>query len=420
VRNPLSAAISANSFVSIAVNESVPLSNEEARRSTREDVAVIGNSLQYINDLLRSMLDFHCALSKQITIAKKHVGIRHDIFDPVASMLYNRGVVFDILIDCPEDLVVLADPLRLKQVILNLALNATKFVTKGFVRLVAEADADTVTLSVEDSGPGIPTNKRIHIFSKFQASLDASSQGTGIGLSLCKSLVELMDGRIHLDESYNSGISDCPGTRFVVSLDGPPTEWSYRDIPESSRLEWERPKIHADTETIDNSGSLSAAELESATKIAASPAPSECVLPESSSVLFVDDDFILRKLFVRSVKRCRPNWVVSEAASGEAAVQLIEDGDETNSYDVVFMDQYMASTQKQLLGTETVRLLRSKGFDGIICGLSANDIGPQFIEAGADSFIMKPLPCESSELAFELCRVLASRENYLADASNQV
>ena len=146
----------------------------------------------------------------------------------------------------------------------------------------------------------------------------------------------------------------------------------------------------------------------------------ERVLPEHLSVLFVDDDFILRKLFVRSVKRCRPNWVVSEAASGEAALQMIDKGSGGISFDVVFLDQYMASTQKQLLGTETVRLLRAKGFDSVICGLSANDIGPQFIEAGADAFLMKPLPCESSALASELYRVLRSREHSAPVGDEQV
>ncbi|GKY92174.1 hypothetical protein MPSEU_000188700 [Mayamaea pseudoterrestris] len=399
VRNPLSAAISANSFVSIAVNEAEPLVSDETRQSTREDVIVIGNSLQYINDLLRSMLDFHCALSNQIKIQSKHVDIRNDVFNPVASMLYNRGCVFDVIIECPDDLVIMSDPLRLKQIILNLAVNATKFVVKGFVRLKAHVDDKAVYLCVEDSGPGIPVEKRGNLFSKFQTSLDSSSQGTGIGLSLCKHLVELLKGEIYLDETYDSGIADSSGARFVVALAGPSnTPWElHRAMTETNFVDVKNTKITADTDDMDTSDSCSLPEADDS-------------LPAVVSVLFVDDDFILRKLFVRSVRRCRPDWIVCEAASGEAAIQLIEDKtDKHQPFNLIFLDQYMASTQKQLLGTETARLLRAKGNESVICGLSANDIAPQFMDAGADCFMMKPLPCETKELATALRRILASR-----------
>jgi hypothetical protein len=58
----------------------------------------------------------------------------------------------------------------------------------------------------------------------------------------------------------------------------------------------------------------------------------------------------------------------------------------------------MASTEKQLLGTDTIRALRAKGFKNWICGLSANDLEQSFISAGADCFILKPIPCDRSTL----------------------
>ena len=73
----------------------------------------------------------------------------------------------------------------------------------------------------------------------------------------------------------------------------------------------------------------------------------------------------------------------------------------------------MASVDKQLLGTETVRALRSKGIDSVICGLSANDLEKQFMDAGADAFMMKPFPCEKEELKSELLRVLDSAKREL-------
>jgi len=136
-------------------------------------------------------------------------------------------------------------------------------------------------------------------------------------------------------------------------------------------------------------------------------------LPTNISVLFVDDDVVLRKLFIRAVKRVRPDWDVHEASSGEAALALIDDS--SQSFDLIFVDMCklsllahcmainvtshlvfenldMASVEKQLLGTETVSALRAKGIESRICGLSANDLETAFINAGADFFELKVCP----------------------------
>lgn len=396
--------MSANSFVSVVANEAKPLLTTASIKSVREDVKVIGNSLQYINDLLRSMLDSHCLQSQQITTQLKPVDILNDVFNPVASMLYRRGCGFDVVIDCPEELVVRSDALRLKQVLLNLALNSAKFVNKGFVRMGAYVKEGAVYLHVDDSGPGIPVEKRHHLFAKFQPSLDTLHQGTGVGLSLCKQLVELMGGEITLDETYTSGVSGCPGTRFIISLKATPIAWeSSQELNDDDEPSLNTEKESCTDFDFNDSFNQSSTQLD-----LASGTQEENPLPQNLSVLFVDDDFILRKLFVRSIKRCRPKWVVNEAASGEAALQLIEERGSDSMFDVIFMDQYMASTQKQLLGTETLRLLRSNGVTSIVCGLSANNLQTQFLEAGADCFIVKPLPCETRELAKTLQWILQS------------
>lgn len=79
---------------------------------------------------------------------------------------------------------------------------------------------------------------------------------------------------------------------------------------------------------------------------------------------------------------------------------------EEKDYDIIFMDMYMASIDKQLLGTEATRELRSKKCKSIIFGLSANDLEEQFLDAGGNGFIMKPFPCKADPLRQELFRVL--------------
>lgn len=122
-------------------------------------------------------------------------------------------------------------------------------------------------------------------------------------------------------------------------------------------------------------------------------------------MLFVDDDPILRKLFARTVRMVAPNWNIREASNGETALQIVEN----THFDLIFMDMYMASVQKQLLGSETVSELRNRGITCRICGLSANDKEAEFLEAGADVFTFKPFPCEKGALRQELFRILFSQ-----------
>jgi signal transduction histidine kinase len=183
----------------------------------REDIRVVDHALRFINDLLRNMLDMHRASSSQLQVNMSPVDLLRDILEPVAGMLQRGGErngsrksraddKVKILVDCPENLYVMTDPLRLKQVILNLGRNSVKFIHEGFIRLRAEVvvvvdknngtatikdyDSDdieaststppnsTVRLYVEDSGSGIPFEKRERLFAKYQESLDLLSQGT--------------------------------------------------------------------------------------------------------------------------------------------------------------------------------------------------------------------------------------------------
>jgi signal transduction histidine kinase/CheY-like chemotaxis protein len=402
VRNPLSAAMSACSFVASAVeDESNPsLVRAQTRNSVVEDIGIIDSSLHFINDLLRNMLDMHRARSNQLKIDMAPTHLLHDVFQPVTSMLHLRGSNFRVLVDCPSDLVVLTDSLRLKQIVLNLARNAMKFVNQGFIRLRATVVVDgNVRLCIEDSGPGIPPEKREMIFGRFQESLDSLNQGTGIGLSLCKNLTELMKGEIWIDETYDSGVAGCPGTRFIMDLHSPPLQLD----------DWELDKyglLLVDEESGTRGPVATVTAFNSVEQESQSPKQE---LPEGLSVLFVDDDLVLRKMFCRSIKKAAPTWKMQEAANGETALKRVD----TETFDLIFMDQYMASVQKQLLGTETTRALRAKGVTAKICGLSANDVEELFIEAGADCFLIKPFPCQKEALQQELARVVFSKNEHV-------
>jgi CheY-like chemotaxis protein len=192
-----------------------------------------------------------------------------------------------------------------------------------------------------------------------------------------------MGGEIWLDDSYDSGVPGHPGSRFIVNLKQKPIQF---DPDSNSCLHVaDSPERYVSNRSMDDSTPLSSLEL-----------------PEKLSVLFIDDDPILRKLFIRTVQKVAPGWWIQEASSGEAALRLLE----MENFDVIFCDMYMASVEKSLLGSETVEMMRRNGVTSRICGLSANDKENEFLAAGADCFLFKPFPCERHALEKELFRIL--------------
>jgi hypothetical protein len=280
------------------------------------------------------MLDMHRAASHQLQVEWTFVDVLRDILEPVANMIYRRGAPFEVLVDIPPShhhLIIETDPLRLKQVMLNLGRNAAKFVQKGFVRFRTAVVDNEVHLYVEDSGPGVPAEKRHNLFGRFQESLDTLNQGTGIGLALCKNLTELLHGRIWLDESYDSGILGNPGACFVVNLRTPPIDGDDSEVIDAIDTSENE---HTSQSGLDSQVEISpcpAGQVTPSSESSQEPhvltdchtvRSEEPQLPRGLKILFVDDDFTLRKLFVRAVGRVTEDWVIEEASNGETAVSV--------------------------------------------------------------------------------------------------
>ena len=79
--------------------------------------------------------------------------LRRDVLEPVAAILHLRGSKVKVIVDCPENLLVESDRIRVKQIALNLAVNSSKFVTVGYIRLRGEVVDGRVRMCIEDSGP---------------------------------------------------------------------------------------------------------------------------------------------------------------------------------------------------------------------------------------------------------------------------
>jgi len=117
--------------------------------------------------------------------------------------------------DNVQDLTLVADPIRLEQILINLVNNALKFTSKGYVELSACDGKDFVEISVRDTGCGINANDINHIFDHFRqadASSTRAAQGTGLGLAIVKKLVEAHGGHIKVESQCDSG------SRFIFTI----------------------------------------------------------------------------------------------------------------------------------------------------------------------------------------------------------
>ena len=109
--------------------------------------------------------------------------------------------------ECDEPSVhFVTDKTRLRQVLVNLLTNAIKFSDKGniTVSLVVDHDDESVSFAVTDQGCGIKPEYAEKIFDRF-VKLDQFTKGTGLGLQICRQIIEILGGRIWLDNTYHGG-----------------------------------------------------------------------------------------------------------------------------------------------------------------------------------------------------------------------
>jgi len=157
--------------------------------------------------LINDILDFSKLEAGKLTLQSVSFSAE-ELFKPVYSLIGAEAKSKALDVSCnigPEiPPVLIGDPDRLRQVLLNLAWNAVKFTSSGFVRLNLELADETheppiYRFSVVDSGVGVPVDKQDDVFAEFE-TLDAGYSrkfgGTGLGLAICNSLVQAMDGRI--------------------------------------------------------------------------------------------------------------------------------------------------------------------------------------------------------------------------------
>ena len=322
-----------------------------------EYLKIVQDSADSLLTIINDILDFSKIEAGRMELDPIAFDVREWVNDTVkivALRAQQKGLALscEIAADVPRQVV--ADPIRLRQILLNLAGNAVKFTSHGQVSVQVDwraAQQPVLDVAVRDTGPGIASEKLNSIFEPFSqadGSMTRRFGGTGLGLTICSRLVRLMNGSLQVESTVGAG--SC--FRFTIPVSLPPAD-----------------------------------------SVAAEPAGSECAPAESPTVsrlriLLAEDHSVNRLLAVRILESTGHS--VSVVEDGAAAVAAWRRG----GFELILMDVQMP-VMTGLEATATIRREeRATGGHIPIVAMTAHAMRGDrelCLAAGMDGYIAKPL-----------------------------
>ncbi len=320
-----------------------------------ELVQLMGASGEALSQVLNDILDLSKIEAGKLDLHLRPVDLAATLdevrrfFAPAAA---ERGVELSVIPLVAATRWVMADPLRLRQVLFNLLSNALKFTQAGSVtvsvQMLAGAQPGQVEISVEDTGIGIPVARLGELFQPFiqvDTSLTRRFGGTGLGLAITRNLTELMGGRLQAESTEGEG------STFWFTL--PAAQTVALPAPERAQ-------------------------------------PSSGAALPGLRVLLAEDNQINQLIARRAIEKTGAQ--VHLAVDGEQALQAAVEGD----FDVILMDVQMPHMD----GLEVTRRIRQEMLprQPYIVALTAHAIAgyrETCLEAGMDHFLTKPLQIDA-------------------------
>ncbi|MCL2456411.1 MAG: ATP-binding protein, partial [Defluviitaleaceae bacterium] len=369
----------------------IQLRNQNHSPEAVEAFEKICDSGTLLLNIINDILDFSKIEAGKLEISNEIYDIPsliHDTIQINRLRFESKTIKFRLQVDPDTPLELWGDGLRLRQILNNLLSNAFKYTEKGEVVLSAsfekipEGELDTrVIFVVRDTGQGMNEDQLARLFeeySRFNMTMNRSVDGTGLGMSITKGLIDLMGGEITVTSTPGKG------TEFVVSV----PQKKFGDTICGAEI----------TERLQNFN-FRGMSISKRAQIIYEHMP-------YGNVLVVDD--IESNLHVAAGMMTPYGLQIELVKSGRDAIEKIKQKIETKTkYDIIFMDHMMPDMN----GIEAVKIIREMGYESPIVALTANAVSGQaemFLSNGFDGFISKPI--DSREL--NLCLIEYVRDKY--------
>ena len=326
-------------------------------------VETIRSNADHLLALINDILDLSRIEAGRMTLETARccpAQIVNEVVSLMRDRAANKGLDLNIVFDSPVPEFIHSDPVRLRQILINLIGNAVKFTRDGSVRVQLRFDSEMLAqprlmFRVIDTGIGIATAQQSRLFRAFTQADNSTTRefgGTGLGLAISKRLVELLGGTIS-----------------VLSAEGLGATFEF-DIP---------------TGPIEGTPMIDSPEIATSSPRSA-PRMTADVLQVAAEVLLVEDGPDNRRLISHHLKKAGVQ--VTTAENGQLAIEAVDRREKP--FDLILMDMQMPV----LDGYSTTTELRKCGYEGEIVALTAHAMTgdrERCLEAGCDGYLTKPI-----------------------------
>jgi signal transduction histidine kinase/AmiR/NasT family two-component response regulator len=364
----------------------------------REFAETVRHSGDALLTIINDVLDYSKIEAGHMTVECIDLDL-YSVCDEVRKILRSaiaeRGLSVMLSYDAALPRSIKGDPVRIRQIVLNLASNAVKFTERGAVRIeVARLAADQLKISVVDSGIGISEEQLNRMFRRFTQADSSTTRrygGTGLGLAISKTLVELMGGTIGVHSEAGRG-STFWFTLPLLAAEPAQGEVSAPAMPMAA------PVLVLKPELASTASSASAASSASSQASAAVPLLVDAVGEPSAAgaaqfipgrLLLVEDNFVNQRVAVYMLAKL--GHQVDVARHGREAIDMLS----KSVYDLVLMDCQMP----EMDGFEATRIIRDPASTVLdhevpVVAMTANafpEDRARAIASGMNDFLAKPV-----------------------------
>jgi signal transduction histidine kinase/FixJ family two-component response regulator len=345
----------------------------EIMRQRNEDpetirhIDTIKKNGEYLLELINDILDVSKIEADKIDIEAIEcslIELLEDVKTLMKIRAIDKGLDLAIKIDGKIPSLIQSDPIRLRQILINLLSNAIKFTKQGSVQLIVraieiESENPSLQFDVIDTGIGMTEDQISRLFQPFVQADSSTTRkygGTGLGLTICKRLTNILGGEIYVNSEYRTG------TTFTVSV----------KIGKVSGVEFVDHQAfeHEVNQTIINASTTTDFEM-------------------NYNILLAEDGTDNQKLICFLLNKSGAKVTLAE--NGKVAVRLALEATKISvPFDVILMDMQMP----ELDGYAATKLLRSKGYQYPIIALTAHTMSgarEECISAGCNNYATKPI-----------------------------